>query len=134
MKILILTILCLSSFSVFSEASDFSLGVVLGTPTGVSGKYSLSDDNFLHADLSTGYSAIDYMWQDARNFDVENLKWLYGLGAVVRNGFGARGITEVEYHIPEYPFHGFANISMAVVSNKDIKSVLGFALGARYDF
>lgn len=128
-------IMCLVfSSSAFSNMRDLSLGIVLGTPFGISAKYELSEENSIYADVSTGYSALDYMWLDPRNFDVKNLRWLYGLGGVVGNGIGARGVTGVEYEVPDYPFHAMANISMALVKDKDVKSILGVALGARYEF
>ena len=134
MKNLILILIIVLATSVHSASSDFSLGVVLGTPTGLSGKYKLENSAFLQADVSTSYATLDYMLLDGRDFDVKNLRWLYGGGAVAGENFGARGVTSVEYDLPDYPFHGFANVSMALVSDKSIKSILGFALGARYDF
>ena len=134
MKMFLTMMIILFSVGASAAPSDFSLGIVLGTPTGLSGKYKLRESRYLQADLSVGYSALDYMVLDPRNFDVPNLRWLYGGGAVAGEKFGARGVTSVEYDLPDYPFHGFANISMSLVSDKSIKSILGLALGARYDF
>ena len=129
MKKLLLASL-LISFSTFTFASDFSLGVVAGTPTGLSGKYQLTDDNNLQADLSTSYSAIDYVWIDGRNFDVDGLNWLYGVGAVVNKNVGVRGVIGAEYDLADAPVHFFGNVTLAIADG----SQAGIAVGARYDF
>ena len=133
MKKLMICAFILSS-TISSFASEYSLGVVLGNPTGLSGKYKLSEKNQLNTDLSAGYSTLDYMWKDKRNFDVQGLNWLYGAGAVIKKGIGARVLTGVEYDIKQYPFHLMANISFAIINSDDFKTHLGMALGARYDF
>ena len=134
MKKFLYLVLMLVSQHAVSTVNDLSLGVVLGMPTGLSGKYKFKNDQYLQSDLSTNYATLDFMLLDGRDFDIPNLRWLYGGGAVAGKNFGARGVTSVEYDLPEYPFHGFASISMSLVSDKNIKSILGLALGARYDF
>ena len=129
MKKLLLVCLLLS-FATTSFASDYSLGVIVGTPTGLSGKYQLSSSNVIQADLSGGYSSVDYMWIDGRDFDVDGLSWLYGVGGVVNKNVGVRGVTGVEYDLNDYPFHFFGNLSFTVTDGTQI----GVALGARYNF
>lgn len=130
MKILVILLL----FTTTAFAKEFAAGLILGTPTGLSGKYQETDRNAYQLDFSTGYAAIDYLWYDSRNFDVDELKWFYGAGAVATKGIGARGITGVEYNLKDIPFHLLGNISYAVISEKNLSQYVGIAFGARYDF
>lgn len=118
----------LFSFSLF--ASDYSLGFVLGTQGGLSGKYQISDRNQVQADLSGSFGAVDYLWIDERNFNVKELSWLYGAGVVSKSSIGIRGLTGAEYKFDSVPFHAFGNVSYTFAN----KSSLGVAVGARYEF
>jgi hypothetical protein len=120
----------LLSFTSTLLAKEFALGIVVGTPTGLSGKYTLSTSNIVQADISGGYSSVDYMWIDHRNFDVDELKWLYGIGAVINKNPGMRAVTATEYNLKGYPFHLIGNLSFTVANGTHV----GVAGGARYDF
>ena len=118
------------SFTSTLFANEFALGVVVGTPTGLSGRYKLSTSNIVQTDISSAYSSVDYMWLDGRNFDVVGLNWLYGVGAVANKNIGVRGLTGVEYDLKDYPFHLVGNVSFTIANGTQV----GAAVGARYDF
>jgi hypothetical protein len=124
----------LFSFSLL--AKEASLGIVLGAPTGLSGKYKLSNSNALQLDLSSSYSALDYMWLSDENFRISNLEWSYGAGAIAKSGLGFRGVTNADYKLDDVPINVFGNISFNVYTDNDDKTstFLGIAIGARYIF
>jgi len=130
---LILILLCLV-FTGNLFAKDYAAGFILGTPTGLTGKYQKTDRNAFQLDLAEGYAALDYLWYDDRSFNIREISWFYGAGAVVFDGVGARGITGVEYNVKDSPFHLLANASYTIVSERDISHYLGIAVGARIDF
>lgn len=131
-KILLMICIVLTS-SVY--ANEFAAGLILGTPTGLSGKFQKNDRNAFQIDFSTSYSTLDYLWYDDRNFDVDEIDWFYGVGAVLKNnGAGARAVSGIEYDIKDYPFHLLGNLSYSLLAEKKLSQYIGIAIGARYDF
>lgn len=130
MKHFIILSFVLFSASTYAMKEGFSLGIVLGKPTGLSAKYAFKKSQFIQSDVSSSYAAIDYMLVSRNNFNVEHLRWIYGAGIAVDSHLGARVLTGLEYDIEDTNFHVFANTSFTYTD----ESSLGFALGARYAF
>jgi len=129
----ILVLVSLVSFS--SYAGSYSLGGVIGTPTGLSAKYEMNDVNSLQADLSSLYSALDYTFKNDYHFNIKNASWHNGAGLIVKDGLGVRGITSLEYDIEDIPFHAFGNLSFNLHNNDGaLSTFIGLAIGARYNF
>lgn len=130
MKNLLILIVLMFGFYELAQAKDFSLGVVFGTPTGISAKYDLKKDRSIELGLSSPYTSLDYMLMDKRNFNIKNFSWSYGGGIIVGRQVGVRGVSAAEYDINTTPFHVFGNISFNLLE----KTELAAALGVRYKF
>ena len=116
-----------------SNGEDRSIGLILGSQNGISGKYDFKRDSHIEsiqADLASGYTTIDYMRKDKHSFRRDFLKWYYGPGVVFKKSLGIRAATALEYNIEEYPIHVVGKLSFAFVDGTEI----GIGLGVRYDF
>lgn len=112
---------------------DRSIGLILGSQNGLSGKYDFKRDGHIEsiqADIASGYSTFDYMRKDRHSFRRDFLKWYYGPGVVIKKSLGIRAATALEYNIEEYPIHVVGKLSFAFVDGTE----LGVGLGVRYDF
>jgi hypothetical protein len=127
-------LLFLSLISISLFAQETSLGIVIGAPTGISGKYKLDSSNALQLDYSSSYAAFDYMWISDNDFDIDGLEWSYGAGVISKKTAGLRGITSADYKLKEMPFHVFGNVSFNMHNDEGTKTFLGIAIGARYIF
>lgn len=115
-------------------ANEKSLGIAIGTPTGLSGKYQLNSSNALQLDISGGYSAFDYTWLSDEDFNIDGLKWSYGAGLISKKTLGIRGVTSADYKLNDVPINVFGNISFNVHDDEGTTTFLGLAVGARYIF
>jgi hypothetical protein len=72
----------------FSAHADFGLGVIIGSPTGVSGKYTFASDRAIDGALAwdLGDDHIhfhgDYLWLKNRGIRLDSvaLDWFFGIG------------------------------------------------------
>lgn len=128
------------------EAGRFGLGIVLGDPNGVIGKYNFSDSFALDFAVGLGLfggnhlnSRVDVLWQfDIKEWSAGSLDWYIGVGAQFgfffgdhRPGnrgddlwFGARVPGGVRFFFTGAPFDVFAEIAPG----------LWFAPGAYFEF
>ena len=94
----------------YSQEKGFGLGVIIGEPTGISGKYWLNDVNAL--DFGLAYSFVhsnsafslhgDYLFHLPHLFKSElNLPFYYGFGGRIhfnnksKSAIGARGVAGI---------------------------------------
>ena len=73
------------------SAPGFGLGVIIGSPTGLSGKYTLSRDRAIDAALgwdgsSSTHFTMSHLWMQQRLFSVEreSVDLFYGVGGSLR--------------------------------------------------
>lgn len=115
-------------------ANKYALGVMIGAPTGLSGTYDLSENNFLQMGVSGDYSYFDYQQYSDKEIKLENTKWYYGAGVVIKKSLGVRGASGLNYTFDDPDFCAFAEGAFNLFLGGDIKSSLSAAIGARYNF
>jgi len=162
-KILIITIMLFSSFFIFMEESfcetpaenEYGIGLMVGEPTAVTGKYFINKNSALDAGL--GLSILnngiwlhsDYIYQLWDVFDTtQDLPVYFGAGAVLHNreikndnkdkesklDFGPRVLVGVEFHPEKYRFSFFGEVALNFFILHEIEIAPGLALGVRYYF
>ena len=138
---------------------NFSVGFIVGEPTGISWKYRI---NAVHAvDGVVGFSPfdrfrinVDYLW-NAQPFEEQNLLLYYGVGGaigfgrteyitsngryayLVRNeplGFGARTVIGLNYSIPKSPVELMFEAAPIVILAPNAGFGIDAGFGARFFF
>lgn len=118
--------------------SDWRLGVVVGSPTGLSANYFFDEHRTLHTTLGYSFSdddtvelAAHHTWRkDSLNFENINLGWFYGLGAsavfVDRDHGGDHDDDHPDDHIDAGPsatlglFHDFTKLPLEIFLKGDL--------------
>lgn len=148
-KKIIFVFLILISVSNFAQENKFGIGILVGVPTGFSGKLILSEMNSL--DVGVGYSFsgenekihlyVDYIWNDAHFFkSSSSFKAFYGIGGRVKtfdfgdNSMAVRIIGGVNYNPTDTKIELFFETAptINVVPNSNFS--LEGAIGLRYFF
>jgi hypothetical protein len=133
---------------------EFGLGIILGSPTGFSGNFLLSNTTSIDAALaydlgddSNFHIHADYLFRFPKSlpFDGETLGWYWGIGAKFRTHnednndqddedfrFGPRGSAGLNYEFKKAPVEIFGEIAliMYLIESTDLDADI--ALGARY--
>lgn len=153
MKTLIAVALLLLAQTSFAR-EEYQLGVILGSPTGISGKMSLGNNRSIDAalaysiahDLGLEFHA-DYLIENAHSFSInapQPLELYFGIGArlaVIDKGrheddlaIGPRVPVGVSYTIsnPNLQFFGELALTLNIVPDSDAD--LDGGIGARYRF
>lgn len=154
MKLLICSLILVSS--IFASANETQLGVIIGSTTGLSGKYDLGGDRAIDGALAYALDSrygfalhADYLFNKARVFNVGNVSPLslyYGLGlrfVEIRNRYydetsstriGVRAPIGVHYRINDPSLELFAEIApvLDVTPRSDVNFDVG--LGVRFIF
>lgn len=122
-----LSIFLLITSSGIAQNTGTSIGLRTGSPTGISMKHFISDQDALEAVVAfrwRGIQATGLFQRHAMAFDVEQLSWYYGFGAHIgffdayknhpyfddkdyNNSYviiGVDGLIGLEYDIREIPF------------------------------
>ena len=145
--LLICTLLIILTGTSNAQQTGFGLGLIIGEPTGLSGKYWISpwtaiDGAFAWSiDKNSGvHLHSDYLWHDYRIISVikGKLPIYYGVGARIvfatNNNFGVRGVAGLNYIFDGTPL----DIFLELVPILDIAPKVGFdfngAIGIRYYF
>jgi len=135
--------------SLFGQHEEFGLGIVVGSPTGISAKYWVSGTNAL--DFGLGYSFAkdnsnlnfhaDYLWHDATLFNSpQKLLLHYGCGirlkTVVdgRDSFGARGVAGISWFPSRTRFEFFIEVAPVFKLIPETTLDVDGGLGARFYF
>ncbi len=144
---LILTFLTLSGTAPAYEKNDFGLGIILGSPTGLSAKLWLGKSSAFDAAAAWSFSRDgrfqihgDYLWHNFKLIKVEegSLPLYYGLGFRVNFGdeteAGFRFPIGLEYLFPRAPFDIFIEVVpiLRVIEKTDFE--IDGAIGARFFF
>jgi hypothetical protein len=150
---IIFVVLFLSAGSAYAHG-PFGLGVVLGSPTGFSGNYLLSNVNSIDGAVAFGSHSnfhihSDYLFRYPKSipFEGKALGWYWGIGAKYRTfkdddkkpdhdtyRFGPRGVIGMNYEFAKAPVELFGEfaLSMYIVQSTDLDA--DFGIGVRYYF
>ena len=115
----LLSLLGLLGLGVVS-GKGFEIGVVLGEPSGISGKYMLSDKTAIDGVIGFGSGIMfhcDYLWHDYNALKVTEgqMPLYYGIGALVtEKDFCVQGKIGLEYLFDTNPLGIFIEIAPAV--------------------
>lgn len=156
MKKIILATLIFSSVRVFA-AKDFGLGVILGSPTGISGKLGMSEDHAIDAAIAWDLNGDDefhihgdFLWLKNKGIHLDNvfIDWYFGVGGRMvlidhdhhrhhdHDDFllGVRAPIGVSYTFPNPKIELFAELAavLNLIESTDVD--LEGGLGARYHF
>ncbi len=130
-----------------NERGKVGVGIILGEPTGLSGKYWLNE--FEAIDVGIAYSFIgessfslhaDYLYHDLDVIiDKREIPVYYGFGFRFRAldndpALGARGVIGVVWYHPKYPFDVFFEIVPVFELFPSTSLNLDIAIGGRYYF
>jgi hypothetical protein len=124
------------------SAQDLGLGVQLGQPMGVTGKYWLSStlavDGFMGYHFNNNFDThADLLWHSFSSFNVSSgrLPFYSGLGGRVFGGndsqFGLRIPIGVSYLFPSQPLEAYAEIAPVVKIAPGIGADIDGAVGLR---
>lgn len=144
----ILFFLLVSSYSFARERKNrnFGLGVVIGAPTGFTGKLWYNKTNAMQVNLAWAFSSdfqmnVDYLWHRDGIFKVPEGRMPLYFGPGLRAQFGRYGTTlgisgviGFEYIFQKEPFEIFLELSPAVLIVPATTAVLDGGFGFRYYF
>ena len=145
------------ALSPLTAHSQPGLGIILGSPTGISFKYELNEKNFIDGALAWTsrvnlYAHTTYLWNHGRLFDVDGhpFEAYYGLGGRLRfwdkdHGrfnrqdddevtFGARLPVGLRTFVARNKIEIFGEISLQMDVVPSTSAGVGVGVGARYSF
>lgn len=152
----ILVLIISLSTTVLAADRRMGLGIILGSPTGFSGNYLLSNTHSIDAALSYDLGShknfhihSDYVTRYPKSipFEGRSLGWYWGIGAKFRTHkqddndrddddfrFGPRGSAGMNYEFSKAPVEIFGEVAliMYVLESTDLDADIG--IGARYYF
>ncbi len=132
-----------------SAGDEMGLGVIIGAPTGVSGKLWKGDNRAVDAaigwslgDNDSFYLHSDYLIQNPRQFVVSEGKmpFYYGIGARLRSDrdrdarLGVRLPLGLEYLFQDAPLNMFIEIALVLDLTPRTTADLNAGIGVRYRF
>jgi len=145
--LLIFTISFLFSKTSYAQQTGFGLGLMLGEPTGFSGKYWLSpqsaiDGGFAWSVYKHGYLQIhtDYLWHNYSIISVikGTLPIYYGVGGRLifahDNIAGIRGVAGLDYLFDGTPLDIFLELVPILDLAPEMDFDFNAAIGIRYYF
>jgi hypothetical protein len=135
----------------WSQKSGMGLGIIVGEPTGINGKYWLSGNTAVDASAAWSFSEHihfqiqgDFVFHNfdilKRTFDVTRgeLPLYYGIGARLRldnqDEFGMRFVVGMSYFFPTAPFDLFLEVAPIMNLAPDTELDGSAALGVRFWF
>lgn len=146
---LTLLILMFSSSVFFAQSRPFGLGIMLGDPSGLNGKYFLNSKNAVEVGLGVGVFGnenslalhIDYLYHNEELIQSsEKFVVFYGFGMRIRSkeeaefGMGVRGIIGLSWVSQTVPVDIFVQVAPVFKLLPATKFGIDGALGARYFF
>ena len=145
--VLVLIFLSLPSRGLTYEKNDFGLGIILGSPTGLSAKLWLSKSTAFDAAAAWSFSRKgrlqihgDYLWHNFNLIKVEegSFPLYYGLGFRVNFGdeveAGVRFPLGLEYLFSRAPFDIFIEVVPILQVIKKTDFEIDGAIGVRFFF
>lgn len=151
-KILFICFLALSSFwlkSTYAQGKGFGVGVVLGEPTGLSGKYWLENGNALDFGLGYSFSSsnsrvnlhADYLVHNYGAIkSAEKFVLFYGGGARIKTSdnesasLGIRGVIGIDWFIKNDPIDVFMEVAPIFDIAPSTSFDLDAGIGVRFFF
>ena len=139
-------------FGTISSAQDkgYGIGIILGEPSGLSGKYWLKNTNALDFGLGFSFTNFnnsriqlhcDYLWNNYNIFKTpERLVFYYGPGIKLLTGgnndakLGVRGVAGIGWLIKDAPLDVFFEIAPVVYIIPGTILKIDAGIGARYYF
>lgn len=148
MKFILSFVILLFIQPAFSK-TRFGAGIMIGSPTGITGKLLRSGKPPIDAGLSFGndfefYST--YLFPQKKRLHLESLKlkWYWGLGAKLENVdkkndddkiyIGPRASAGINHYYKKYSLESFADIAGNVFIIPDSELDLDLYIGVRYFF
>jgi hypothetical protein len=147
---LIVTTLLVALSPAAAEEKRFGLGLIVGEPTGVSGKYLLGEENAIDLAVAWNLSGdndftlhADYLWNKSDLIQVGSEKMLFYFGVGVRmelrdnksDKFGVRVPIGVSYRFVDPKFlELFGEVAPVVDLAPSTKMDLNVGTGARFYF
>lgn len=129
------------------SGDEYGVGMVIGAPTGISGKLWQGTRRAYDAaagwnldDKSRFYLHADYLIQDPTTFVVAegSMPWYYGIGARLRAGedgrLGVRAPIGVEYLLQDAPLNLFIEMAVVLDIVPETEFDLNAGIGVRYRF
>jgi hypothetical protein len=144
-----LVIFLLTFMSTTAQDKNFGVGIILGEPTGLSGKYWVSAENAFDAALAYSFMEdnksfsfhADYLYHLYGITDRHyKMPLYYGFGIRFRvrenkdNSFGVRGVMGLLVYLKEVPVDIFFEAAPAFRLLPDTNIDFDIAIGARYFF
>lgn len=135
--------------------ADIGVGIVLGEPTGITGKIYLSREHALDVTLGTGtydngrdsglWLSVVYLWHPSvlHSDPAFDLGWHFGVGGFVTDhqvqsdaAIGARVPVGLDFTLHDVPLQFFIDVSadVEIVPDPVQDLWLGLGLGGRYFF
>jgi len=110
----------LANFSYSQVENNFEVGVIIGKPAGISGKYFLSEKTAIDGvvGFGSGFMAhFDYLWHNFESLKVNEgkLPYYYGGGFLIsEKDFCVQGKIGLEYLFDTNPLGIFIEIAPAI--------------------
>ena len=133
-----------------AQAGGLALGIMVGEPTGLSGKIHLSQGNALDFGAAWSFSGeddlslhMDYLYHRYGIFDVDSgkLPLYFGVGGVLKFNdgkgddlLGVRIPVGLDYYFADAPFDIFGEIVPLLWLTPDSDFDVAGAIGARFHF
>jgi hypothetical protein len=149
-RLQLLALFCLLLLPSISFAKDeMGLGIIVGAPTGVSGKLWLGEREAFDGaigwslgDNQSFYVYADYLYQDPRQFVVSEGKmpYYFGIGGRLRSDrdkdarLGIRVPLGLEYLLQDVPLNIFIEIALVLDLAPKTDGDLNAGIGVRYRF
>lgn len=158
---LMLGLVVMASGAKAQSANTLGLGVILGSPTGFTGNYMLSEDRSIDAALAYDldddhdfHIHADYLFRNPESLYLEDfaMGWYWGPGVKFRShdhdhhhhghhhghdhdyDFGPRVVAGLNHMFDKAPVEIFAESSIYMSVVPDTDSDLDIGIGARYYF
>jgi hypothetical protein len=133
-----------------AQDKDYGIGIILGEPSGLSGKYWLNNTNALDFGLGFSFTNFnnnriqlncDYLWNNYDFFKTsEKLIIYYGPGIKILTGgsndakLGIRGVAGVGWFIKDAPIDMFFEVAPVIYMIPGTIFKIDVGIGARYFF
>ncbi|MFC1513784.1 hypothetical protein ACFL5P_02130 [candidate division KSB1 bacterium] len=138
----------LLSTQAFAQRDGFGLGIVLGEPTGISGKFWQTQSTAINGAIAWAFGKedafhihADYVFHDFDRFEVDrgSMPFYFGIGGRIASNdvddyIGARFPIGIEYILEDNPLHVFFEIVpiFDIIPATDFDMNVG--IGIRYFF
>ena len=129
--------LILSTLNAFAAPSEHSLGISLGSPTAISGRFTFKDQLYFAA-VGDNHITLDYTYDTHNPSKLKDTVLFYGLGVISRrhggdSGFGPRIFGDLNHDLNPY-FEIFGKAAFSVMMFDKMSNYMDLAIGARYKF